>query len=141
MQEIPVTSAANEMVLVSCKRLVASINSVYAFCLQHQQSRHDLLGRNLLPHYKAHPFASNPLLMLFMPVCRDFSGRGLVGELPKDNYIYENLTRMKRLDLSGNELGYGVAPIPNSVHKLLKLEYLCDLCCSRCPRDMACHVI
>lgn len=55
-----------------------------------------------------------------------------MGELPKDNYIYENLTRMKRLDLSGNELGYGVAPIPNSVHKLLNLEYLCDLCCSSC---------
>eukprot|EP00892_Ulva_mutabilis_P012396 jgi/Ulvmu1/9529/UM053_0018.1 len=54
----------------------------------------------------------------------DFSGRGLVGELSKDNYVYENLPQLKRLDLSGNELGYGVAPIPNSVHKLINIEYL-----------------
>lgn len=56
--------------------------------------------------------------------CRDFSGRGLVGELPKDNYVYTNLPQLTRLDLSGNELGYGVVPIPNSIHKLINLEYL-----------------
>jgi hypothetical protein len=57
--------------------------------------------------------------------CRNLSGRGLVGELVKDNYVYENLFELRRLDLSHNKLGYGVAPIPNDLAKLQKLEFLC----------------
>jgi hypothetical protein len=61
----------------------------------------------------------------FMISCRNLSGRGLVGELVKDYYVYESMSELKRLDLSHNKLGYGVAPIPNGLAKLKNLEYLC----------------
>ncbi|NJR43499.1 MAG: hypothetical protein HC767_13410 [Akkermansiaceae bacterium] len=57
--------------------------------------------------------------------CRNFSNRGLVGELIKDNFIYENLPMLRNFNFRGNQLGYGVAPIPNDIAKLLNLEYLC----------------
>lgn len=57
--------------------------------------------------------------------CSNFANRELVGELIKDNYVYENLPLLRNLNLRGNQLGYGVAPIPNDIAKLTNLNYLC----------------
>jgi hypothetical protein len=67
--------------------------------------------------------------------CRNFKGRGLVGELAKDNYIYENLPQLRSFNFADNSLGYSVAPIPNDIHKLVSLQYLYALLTTMsCPR-------
>lgn len=82
------------------------------------------MGRRLATHGVGPParpkMQSQPSMC-----CSDFSGRGLVGELVKDNFVYASMTELRMLDLSDNNIGYGVAPIPNDLSKLQKVEYLC----------------
>ena len=56
----------------------------------------------------------------------------------KDYYVYVAMPSLRRLDLGGNRLGYGVVPIPNDLAKLQGLEYLCAVPCSLwCPFKFA----
>jgi hypothetical protein len=69
--------------------------------------------------------ASTPLLTSTFR--SDLSGGGIQGDLLNDNYVYENLPQLTKLDLSNNALGYHLNTIPNNLSLLPKLEYLCVL--------------
>jgi hypothetical protein len=71
-----------------------------------------------------------------------------VGELVKDNYVYASMTELRKFDISDNNIGYGVAPIPNDLSKLQKVEYLCDPTTGRAwqpvgagPRPRSVHLL
>jgi hypothetical protein len=106
-----------------------SFSWVYSFCIEASRQ----LREPLLFVQTRH---QTPLPLKVTNCCRNLSGRGLVGELVKDYYVYQSLSGLKRLDLSNNKLGYGVAPIPNDLAKLTSVEYLyvpftlcaCQLC-------------